>query len=241
MNILFLRHSAGFEHSYLSDAEVALKAIGKENGWRVLTTHRLDRISAENLEKFDILAFATTGNLSFSDEQKTAILDFVRNGKSFLGIHNATDTCYDWPEYGEMLGGWFNGHPWHQEVGIIVEDTNHPATKMLGDYFRVTDEIYTFKNYDRNKTHVLMRIDNETVDLKKATAKITITPWAGATNTAKAASCTPPWDIPMPCGTKTGFTRTSRDVSNGRQDWRIRLILTMSLILEEDNREHRRN
>ena len=66
-----------------------------------------------------------------------------------------------------MLGGWFNGHPWHQEVGIIVEDTNHPATKMLGDYFRVTDEIYTFKNYDRNKTHVLMRIDNETVDLEK--------------------------------------------------------------------------
>ena len=61
----------------------------------------------------------------------------------------------------------FNGHPWHQEVGIIVEDTNHPATKMLGDYFRVTDEIYTFKNYDHNKTHVLMRIDNETVDLKK--------------------------------------------------------------------------
>ena len=32
MNILLLRHSAGFEHSYLPDAEVALKAIGKENG-----------------------------------------------------------------------------------------------------------------------------------------------------------------------------------------------------------------
>ena len=30
MNILLLRHSAGFEHSYLPDAEVALKAIGKK-------------------------------------------------------------------------------------------------------------------------------------------------------------------------------------------------------------------
>jgi uncharacterized protein len=167
VNILFLRHSAGFEHSYLPDAEVAFKHIGKANGWGVLTTHRLDRITAENLAKFDVLAFATTGNLAFDDAQKQAILDFVKNGKGFLGVHNATDTCYDWPEYGEMLGGWFKGHPWHQEVGIVVEDTNHPATKMLGDHFTVKDEIYTFKNYDREKTHVLMRIDNATVNLEK--------------------------------------------------------------------------
>lgn len=167
MNILFLRHSAGFEHSYLPDAEVAFKQIGKANGWGVLTTHRLDRITAENLEKFDVLAFATTGNLDFDADQKQAILDFVKNGKGFLGVHNATDTCYEWPEYGDMIGGYFAGHPWHQEVGIIVEDTNHPATKMLGEHFTVKDEIYTFKNYDRDKTHVLMRIDNDTVDLEK--------------------------------------------------------------------------
>ncbi|MBT4139359.1 MAG: ThuA domain-containing protein [Candidatus Latescibacteria bacterium] len=167
MNILFLRHSAGFEHSYLPDAEVTFKQIGKANGWGVLTTHRLDRITAENLEKFDVLAFATTGNLDFDEDQKQAILDFVKNGKGFLGVHNATDSCYEWTEYGEMLGGYFAGHPWHQEVGIVVEDTNHPATKMLGDHFTVKDEIYTFKNYDREKTHVLMRIDNDTVDLEK--------------------------------------------------------------------------
>ena len=39
MNILMLRHSAGFEHSYLPDAEVALKQIGAANGWNVTTTH----------------------------------------------------------------------------------------------------------------------------------------------------------------------------------------------------------
>jgi type 1 glutamine amidotransferase len=167
MNVLFLRHSAGFEHSYLPDAEVAFKQIGKANGWGVLTTHRLDRITAENLQKFDVLAFATTGNLEFDSAQKNAILDFVKNGKGFLGVHNATDSCYDWPEYGQMLGGWFKGHPWHQEVGIIVEDPNHPATKMLDERFTVKDEIYTFKNFDREKTHVLMRIDNKTIDLAK--------------------------------------------------------------------------
>ena len=167
MDILLLRHSAGFEHSYLPDAEVALKKIGKANGWGILTTHRLDRISAEKLEKFDILAFATTGNLSFDEEQKQAILSFVKGGKGFLGIHNATDTCYDWPEYGEMLGGYFNGHPWHQEVSVIVEDGDHPATRMLAERFQVAEEVYTFKSWDREKTRVLMRLDNDSVDVSK--------------------------------------------------------------------------
>ncbi len=167
MNMLMLRHSAGFEHSYLPNAEVALKQLGKRNGWNVRTTHRLDRINAETLEELDIVAFATTGNLPFDADQKRAILDFVSGGKAFFGIHNATDTCYDWPEFGEMLGGYFNGHPWHQEVEVIVEDTDHPATRMLGERFRVKDEIYTHKDWNRSKTHVLMRLDNDSVDLSR--------------------------------------------------------------------------
>jgi type 1 glutamine amidotransferase len=169
MNILMLRHSAGFEHSYLPDAEVAIKLISKANGWRCTTTHLLNRISAENLAKVDVLIFATTGNLPFTPEQKKAILDFIKGGKGFFGIHNATDTCYDWAEYGEMINGYFAGHPWTQEVGVIVEDGNHPATRMLSSSFKVFDEIYTFKSWDRNKTHVLMRIDNNSVDVSKGT------------------------------------------------------------------------
>lgn len=167
MNILMLRHSAGFEHSYLPDAEVALKQIGRENSWKVSTTHICQRITAESLENVDVLAFATTGNLPFEEEQKRAILDFVRGGKAFFGMHNATDTSYDWPEYGEMLGGYFSGHPWTQEVGVIVEDGDHPATRMLDSSFKVYDEIYTFKEWDRGKTRVLMRLDNDSVDLSK--------------------------------------------------------------------------
>jgi len=168
MKVLMLRHSAGFEHSYLPNAEVAIKKIGKESGvYEALTTHRCDRISAENLKNFDVVVFATTGELPFDDAQKQALLDFVRGGKGFFGIHNAADTCYEWPQYGEMLGGWFAGHPWNQEVTVKVEDPNHPATEMLGDSFKVVEEVYTFKNWDRNKTHVLMSLDNSSVDISK--------------------------------------------------------------------------
>jgi type 1 glutamine amidotransferase len=167
MNVLMLRYSAGFEHSYLPNAEVAIKNIGKANGWGVTTTHMCQNISAERLASVDVLIFATTGSLPFDANQKKAVIDFVKNGKGFFGIHNAADTGYDWPEYGELVGGYFSGHPWTQEVNVIVEDTNHPATRMLGKSFKVFDEIYTYKNWDRNKTHVLMSLDNKSVDISK--------------------------------------------------------------------------
>ena len=167
MNILMLRHSAGFEHSYLPDAEVALKKLGRDNDWKVATTHLCQKVTPDALAGTDVLVFATTGNLPFDDSQKEAILGFVRGGKALVGIHNATDSCYDWPEYGEMLGGYFNGHPWTQEVGVIVENTDHPATRMLGESFTVFDEIYTFKDWDRGKTQILMRIDNASDDVAK--------------------------------------------------------------------------
>ena len=145
MNVLMLRHSAGFEHSYLPDAEVAFKQIGMEQNWNVETTHDVKRLTIEKLSNLDLLVFATTGNLPLTADQKETVIDFIKNGKAFMGVHNATDTGYDWPDYGEMLGGYFNGHPWHQEVDVIVEDTNHPATCMLNEKFSLTDEIYTFK------------------------------------------------------------------------------------------------
>ena len=112
MNILMLRHSAGFEHSYLPDA-VTFKQISAGQDWRVQTTHHLNHITPERLEQLDLLIFATTGNLDFNDEQKEAILDFIRSGKGFLAFIT-TDTGYDWPEYGDMIGGYFDGHPWHE-------------------------------------------------------------------------------------------------------------------------------
>ena len=168
LNVMMLRHSAGFEHSYLPNAEVALKEIARHSGlFNVWTTHMCQRITAETLAQTDVLVFATTGELPFDDAQKKAILDFVRGGKGFFGIHNAADTCYQWPEYGELVGGYFNGHPWTQEVWVNVEDRNHPATRHLGKAVKLFEEVYTFKSWDRRKTRVLMSLDNKSVDLAK--------------------------------------------------------------------------
>ena len=70
MNILMLRHSAGFEHSYLPDAEVAFKQIGKEQKWNVETTHDVKRLTSEKLSTLDLIVFATTGNLPLTNDQR---------------------------------------------------------------------------------------------------------------------------------------------------------------------------
>ncbi len=167
MNLLMLRYSGGYEHSYLPDAEVAIKDTARRLGDRITTTHKVENMKPDVLAKTDLLIFATTGELPLDDSQKKLLLDFVRDGKGFFGIHNACDTSYKWPEYGEMLGGYFNGHPWTQEVTIKVEDRDHPATRHLDETFKVKEEVYVFKQWDRKKTHVLMSLDNSTVDLSK--------------------------------------------------------------------------
>ena len=57
-----------------------------------------------------------------SGAEKSALLEFVRSGRGFVGVHSATDTFYTWPDYLDLIGGYFNGHPWHQSVAIEVVD-----------------------------------------------------------------------------------------------------------------------
>lgn len=163
-----LTHSAGFKHDYLPVAVKTIEELGAESKeFEVVTTEDCSLINEENLNTISALLFATTGELPMKEEQKVALIRFVKEGGGFVGVHNATDTFYKFPEYGEMLGGYFNGHPWTQEIVAKVEDNNHPATKHLPKSFKVKEEVYTFKNWSRNKTHVLISLDTSSVDLSR--------------------------------------------------------------------------
>ncbi|MEM2904703.1 MAG: ThuA domain-containing protein [Candidatus Bathyarchaeia archaeon] len=168
--LLILTHSAGFRHSYLPTAVEVLTKIGERSGrFEAFATEECSSITAENLRGYDALLFMTTGELPMDDAQKQALLDFVKRGKAFIGVHNATDTFYKFPAYGEMLGGYFQGHPWTHEIRVIVEDRSHPSTRHLPESFHVKEEVYTFKEWRRDRTHVLIRLDNSSVDLRKGT------------------------------------------------------------------------
>ena len=108
-------------------------------------------------------------------QQKADFLSFIReDGKGFLGSHSAIDTFYKWPEYGEMVGGYFDGHPWNQfQAPIIVEDRDHPATKHFPPTFTILDEIYQVRDYSLYCVRVLMRMDPNQIDLARKGVKRT--------------------------------------------------------------------
>lgn len=173
--VLVYTVSAGFEHEVvhraepaeLSLVEQALVDLGKRTGdFEAVVTRDAHDFTPAKLAKIDLVFFYTTGELPLSKDEREALLAYVRDGGAFAGSHCATDTFYEVPEYGQMVGAYFDGHPWHQEVRVKVEDRENPATKHLGDSFSITDEIYQMRApYDRSKLHVLMSLDTTSLDL----------------------------------------------------------------------------
>ena len=128
----------------------------------------VSREAPDSLDDIDAVFFYTTGELPWDDAQRAMLLDFVRGGGAVVGSHCATDTWYEWPEYGALIGGYFAGHPWHEDVGVKVEVTDHPSTAHLGEKFRITDEIYQHKEpWSRERLLVLMGLDPEATDMDK--------------------------------------------------------------------------
>jgi uncharacterized protein len=123
-----------------------------------------EKMSKAALQNYDLVIFAnTTGDLPIPD--KEAFLDWIKSGKGFVGIHSAADT-FDktgeypgYPPFIEMLGGEFKTHGPQVEVEAINQDTQCPACRHLPATWKVFDEIYQFKSFDRAKVHGLLTLD----------------------------------------------------------------------------------
>jgi type 1 glutamine amidotransferase len=158
-NILYVTHSAGYRHDCLPLSRQVLDDIGTRSGkFQVTATEDLGQLT--DLARYSAVVFFTSGELPLTAAQKQGLLEFIRNGGGFAGIHSATDTLYTWPEYGDLIGGRFDGHPWTQEVRIDVEDPDNPAVRHLEPSFVITDEIYVFREFSRERVRVLMTLDN---------------------------------------------------------------------------------
>jgi uncharacterized protein len=166
--ILYFTHSAGYRHDVIPLSKAILAQLGSNSGiFEVTATEDVSEFSAEKLERYAAVMFFTSGELPMSDAQKTALLNFVRSGRGFVGVHSATDTFYTWPDYLDLVGGYFNGHPWHQAVTIEVVDPANPLVAFLGNSFQVEDEIYQISDFDYRGSRVLLRLDPNSVDLGK--------------------------------------------------------------------------
>lgn len=180
-HILFLTQSKGFEHSVVkreegtrSPAELAMMQLAKDSGeFTVESTQSAEAdFTKENLEKFDIVTFYTTGDLPIEE----GVFEYFANewlpqsGRGFIGFHSASDTFHNFEPYWDLVGGTFAGHPWgaNSTVTMQVHDPDHPAMKPFGSsQFEFQDEIYQYRNWQPEKVHLLMSLDMQHTELKR--------------------------------------------------------------------------
>ncbi len=175
-NLLVIGQSKGYQHDSVSSAMVTLYSLGRASRlWD--TTFRTDCASitkkplkwgAKNLAAYDAIVFYTDGDLDMDESQKADLLSFVRDdGKGFIGIHSATITFTSWPAYGEMIGGYYDEHPWGVFNAPLLEDPDFPGMQHLPRSFTLLDEIYQIKDFSRDKVRVLLRLDPGKIDLTR--------------------------------------------------------------------------
>jgi type 1 glutamine amidotransferase len=175
-HLLVIGEEKGYRHEAVSHAMATIERLGTESGlWEttlrtdteVLTKKKLE-YNAKNLNDFDAVLFYTGGDLEMDGQQKVDFISFIHDdGKGFIGVHSAAITFVDWPEYGDMIGGYYDEHPWLTfDAPILVEDPSFPGMQQWPRSFVLRDEIYQMRNYSRSKVRVLMRLDVSKLDMK---------------------------------------------------------------------------
>lgn len=161
--VVVITHAAGFKHTSRATAAATVKSLGEKTGDWEVTRILEDQaqvqtgITAEGLKGVDMVFFAnTTGNLGFTPEGKAAFYEWIRKGGAYAGVHSAADTYHGDAEYLDLVRGEFLTHGPQKTVEIFVQDPKHPACKGVPASFTIHDEIYEYKNWARERVHMLL-------------------------------------------------------------------------------------
>ncbi len=179
-HVLVLCRAVGWVHSSIPLASKMVEYLGDKTGaWMTTITYDAAAITPENLKGYDaIFLDSTTGEFlddpndkAATDLRRQALLDFVKGGKGLAGVHAATDSYHtkgptptgEWPEFNEMIGGFFKFH-WSYPtlIPVKVDDPHSPLTTMYPSRgFVMVDETYTFAqdSFSRKRVHVLTSIN----------------------------------------------------------------------------------
>jgi len=158
--VLVFSKTAAFHHNSIPVGIQAIQLLGQQNGFSVDTTTNAALFTKKNLKQYNALVFLSpTGDL-FNEDEKQALQHYIHKGGGLVGIHSATDAEYHWPWYNQLMGAYFVSHPAQQTANLIVNDSNHLATKGLPKTWTRKDEWYNFKDISSH-INVLLSIDEK--------------------------------------------------------------------------------
>jgi type 1 glutamine amidotransferase len=180
----------GYQHDSISHAVATIERLGRESGAydtfirtdsQLITKHPItfptgtgiatgEEFNVRNLNYFDAIFFFGVREIDLSREQRADLLSFVKDdGKGFVAAHSAATAFFSWPEFGEMVGGRFDEHPWGVADGtVVVDDPTFPAMRHLARVSVFHDELYQIKDFSRDKIRVLAHLDSTKLDLTRS-------------------------------------------------------------------------
>jgi uncharacterized protein len=186
--LLIFSRTAGFRHGSIAIGAKAITMMGDKTGaYTAFHTEDESFFEPEKLKGFDaVFMLNTTGDclrpktgnkeedMKREEVLKKSLADFVSSGKGLAGVHSATDTYARWKDYNQMMGGSFDGHPWHTKVPIKNLEPKHPLNAAFdGKDFEITDEIYQFRADTAQPTErkFLLSLDTTKMDVSKGKRK----------------------------------------------------------------------
>lgn len=174
---------SGFHHDSISHALATVEQIGRKSD-AYMTMIRTDSqlitkgqitgrdryegrgVNARTLDYYDAIFMLPSGFGTMSDQQKADLVSFVRDEGKGLIVGHATGVAFtNWPEFGEMVGGYMDSE-FNANAKVIVEDPNFPGAMAFGGTtFMFNDQHPVLKApYSRDKVHVIMRLDPSSLD-----------------------------------------------------------------------------
>ncbi|MFQ3242020.1 MAG: type 1 glutamine amidotransferase [Lentimonas sp.] len=191
--VLIFSATAGYRHQSIPIGKYALEQLGLSTGaYETVISDDPINFEKESLGTFDAVILLNTSKDFFMPSRKERknfpgkewrwlearqnrlvdnLTEYVREGGGLVGIHAASDACYQHEEFGNMIGGYFDGHPWRASfnVTLVAEDPSHAINQPVfldTSTIQIKEEIYQFRDepYSRDKLRVLMHLDPERSD-----------------------------------------------------------------------------
>lgn len=162
-SVLVFSRTTGFRHDSIPAGIRALRELGDQHHFAVDATEDPAVFTDENLKQYQVVIFLNTTGDVLDKGQQYAFQRFMKQGGGYVGVHSASDTEYDWPWYGKLVGAYFASHPRIQRAQLEVLDHQHPATSFLPDRWQRRDEWYNFKQAPVG-VRVLLKLDTDSYE-----------------------------------------------------------------------------
>jgi len=182
------------QHDSTSHAAAVIARLGYETGayytyirtdsdiisYHPLMTDGKPASGGPSLANVDAIFFLGHREVPITDAQKAELLHFVHDdGKGFVAAHVASTAWMSWPEFGQLLGGRFDQHPWGETTApVVVEDPGFPGMKFFPRVFSFHDEFYQIKDFSAADSRILMRLDTDGLDMSRPGVQAADAPYA---------------------------------------------------------------